>query len=78
MFHITLPQYNTEFNGKDLNVLPVWQQNITGQGVVVAILDDGVEHTHPDIAPNYVSTEGIESPQPTLRIVATSQSQLKI
>jgi len=45
--------YNSEFNGKDLNVLPVWQQNITGQGVVVAILDDGVEHSHPDIAPNY-------------------------
>ena len=45
-------------------MLPVWQQNITGQGVVVAILDDGVEHTHPDIAPNYVSTEGTPPTHP--------------
>ena len=34
-------QYNTEFAGKDLNVLPVWANNVTGSGVVVAILDDG-------------------------------------
>lgn len=45
--------YNTEFSGKDLNVLPVWANNITGRGIVVAILDDGVEYTHPDIRDNY-------------------------
>ncbi|XP_063677643.1 furin-like protease kpc-1 isoform X1 [Bolinopsis microptera] len=48
--------YNREVYGKDLNVLPVWANNITGQGVIVAILDDGVEHTHPDIKDNYAGS----------------------
>ena len=25
----------------DLNVMPVWQKNITGRGVVLSIIDDG-------------------------------------
>lgn len=41
--------------GYDLNVLPVWQKGITGKGVVVSILDDGVDHLHPDLQLNYVS-----------------------
>ena len=35
------------------NVTGAWLQGATGAGVVVTILDDGLEHTHPDIAPNY-------------------------
>lgn len=31
-----------------------WDLGYTGRGVVVTILDDGLERTHPDIAPNYV------------------------
>ncbi|XP_064647611.1 neuroendocrine convertase 1-like isoform X2 [Lineus longissimus] len=38
---------------KDLHVLPVWNKGITGQGVVVTILDDGLEHNHTDLAQNY-------------------------
>lgn len=34
-----------------------WELGYTGKGVVVTILDDGLERTHPDIAPNYVSPE---------------------
>ena len=37
----------------DHNVKEAWQLGYTGKGVVVTILDDGLEHTHPDIAPNY-------------------------
>ena len=37
----------------DINVTPVWEKNITGQGVVVCILDDGLEYTHPDLKRNY-------------------------
>jgi len=37
----------------DLHVLPVWAKNITGRGVTVTVLDDGLEHNHTDIQPNY-------------------------
>lgn len=39
----------------DLNVLPVWQRGITGAGIRVAVLDDGLEHGHDDLRQNYVS-----------------------
>ena len=39
----------------DINLTGVWERNITGQGVTVVVVDDGVEHTHQDIQPNYVS-----------------------
>ncbi|KAM3721271.1 Furin-like protease [Dirofilaria immitis] len=39
--------------GFDHNVREAWDLGYTGKGVVVTILDDGLERTHPDIAPNY-------------------------
>lgn len=41
-----------------MNVIPAWKQGITGKGVVVTILDDGLESDHPDIEQNYVSRVG--------------------
>lgn len=37
----------------DLNVKNAWKQGVTGQGVVVSILDDGIEKNHPDLVQNY-------------------------
>nr|XP_011450807.2 neuroendocrine convertase 1-like isoform X1 [Crassostrea gigas] len=37
----------------DLHVLPVWARGITGKGIVVCVLDDGLEKNHTDIAANY-------------------------
>lgn len=39
----------------DLNVLPVYKLGITGLGVRIAVLDDGLEYTHEDLRANYVS-----------------------
>lgn len=39
----------------DLNILQVWSQGLSGQGIVVSILDDGIEKDHPDLWANYVS-----------------------
>ncbi|GAU91046.1 hypothetical protein RvY_03375-2 [Ramazzottius varieornatus] len=36
-----------------LNVVPVWEAGYTGRGVVVTILDDGVETNHTDLVQNY-------------------------
>lgn len=46
-------QYNT--NQRDLNVRQAWEQGYTGKGIVVSILDDGIEKNHPDLEGNYVS-----------------------
>nr|XP_022900544.1 neuroendocrine convertase 1-like [Onthophagus taurus] len=37
----------------DLNVLPVYREGITGKGIRISILDDGIEHTHKDLKENY-------------------------
>ncbi|XP_074510981.1 furin-like protease kpc-1 [Sebastes fasciatus] len=44
-------KYNT--SGFDLNVMPVWSNNITGDGVVVSIIDDGIDHTNKDLKKNF-------------------------
>ncbi|XP_070827212.1 proprotein convertase subtilisin/kexin type 7 [Chaetodon trifascialis] len=49
--------HNDLSKGMDINVTGVWERNITGRGVTVVVVDDGVEHTHQDIQPNY-SPEG--------------------
>ena len=36
-----------------MNVTGAWAQGFTGKGVRVTILDDGIEHTHPDLIRNY-------------------------
>ncbi|XP_035678736.1 proprotein convertase subtilisin/kexin type 7-like [Branchiostoma floridae] len=49
---------HNQFHSKmDLNVLNVWKKNITGSGVTVAVIDDGIEWTNPDLQDNY-SPEG--------------------
>ena len=42
-------------DGLDMNVEKAWEQGVTGRGVVVTILDDGIETDHPDLQSNYVS-----------------------
>ncbi len=39
--------------GEDINVAPVWESGNTGQGIVIAIVDDGLNYSHPDVLPNY-------------------------
>ncbi|XP_049655472.1 proprotein convertase subtilisin/kexin type 7 isoform X1 [Accipiter gentilis] len=62
--HFNDPKYpqqwhlnNRKSPGKDINVTGVWERNVTGRGVTVVVVDDGVEHTIKDIEPNY-SPEG--------------------
>ncbi|XBW36718.1 hypothetical protein QEN19_002294 [Hanseniaspora menglaensis] len=44
---------NSFFPGNDLNILPVWDMNITGNGVTVAIVDDGLDFDNPDLKDNF-------------------------
>ncbi|KDR13521.1 hypothetical protein L798_11434, partial [Zootermopsis nevadensis] len=45
--------YLNRGQGLDMNVQPAWMEGITGVGVVVTILDDGLEKDHPDLFRNY-------------------------
>ncbi|KAL7842797.1 hypothetical protein SRHO_G00244860 [Serrasalmus rhombeus] len=45
--------HNDVKHGMDINVTGVWERNITGAGVTVVVVDDGVQHTLEDIQPNY-------------------------
>jgi subtilisin family serine protease len=38
--------------GIDINISEVWN-DYTGTGVVIGIIDDGVQHSHPDLSANY-------------------------
>lgn len=49
--------HNNVKHGMDINVTGVWERNITGVGVTVVVVDDGVQHNLVDIQPNY-SPEG--------------------
>ncbi len=40
-------------SGEDIRVIPVWLRGITGRGIVIGIVDDGLDSTHPDLQPNY-------------------------
>jgi len=45
--------YMNRGGGMDMNVQGAWAQGITGKGISVTILDDGIERTNPDLAANY-------------------------
>ena len=39
--------------GFDSKVYDVWNRGYTGKGVVLSVLDDGMDHTHPELKDNY-------------------------
>eukprot|EP00003_Mantamonas_plastica_P033813 TRINITY_DN9938_c0_g1_i4.p1 TRINITY_DN9938_c0_g1~~TRINITY_DN9938_c0_g1_i4.p1 ORF type:complete len:811 (+),score=225.05 TRINITY_DN9938_c0_g1_i4:292-2724(+) len=42
--------------GIDVNVYPVWEDDIVGTNIVVGVVDDGVDIGQPDLSPNYQSS----------------------
>ena len=45
--------------GSDIEVAPLWQAGITGdKRVVVAVIDTGIDHLHPDLADNIFTNAG--------------------
>ncbi|KAL6040850.1 Proprotein convertase subtilisin/kexin type 7 [Balamuthia mandrillaris] len=46
-------QWHLHGTGQNLNVEKVWQSGVRGEGVTVAIVDDGMKFDHPDLQPNF-------------------------
>jgi len=47
-----LPSFWHLFDTVGVNVTSVWDE-FTGTGIIVGVIDDGIDYTHPDLAPNY-------------------------
>lgn len=61
VFENALTQFYVAFPGDfDLNVMEVWRE-YTGAGVTVAIYDDGVQGTHPELVANYDASLEVQS-----------------
>ncbi|KAG0206586.1 pheromone processing endoprotease [Mortierella sp. GBA30] len=46
-------QYQWHLLRHDINITGVWDQNITGKGSIVGIIDDGLDMESEDLAPNF-------------------------
>lgn len=40
-------------DGRGMNIDKVWQHGVTGKGIVVAVVDDGLQQSHPDLKDNF-------------------------
>lgn len=36
-----------------MNIIPVWKKGVSGKNIVVTVVDDGIDYTHPDLKKNY-------------------------
>ena len=63
--------YLNRGNRLDMNVQEAWLAGVTGKGVSVTILDDGIERSHPDLQANYDQNASYDvnqnDPDPTPR-----------
>ena len=51
--HEKLSRDSDASSDRSLHVIPNFNHGYTGQGIKIVVLDDGLEHTHPDIISNY-------------------------
>jgi kexin len=49
-WHLNSPQWH------DINVQPVWEEGIKGEGIGVAVVDDGIYHAHEDLKDNIAAS----------------------
>lgn len=50
--------------GLDINLYPIFLEDVTGRGTNVVILDDGLDTSHPDLQANYDETISVNMDRP--------------
>ena len=51
-WHLSNTGQTGGLQGEDVNITGVWN-SYNGSGVTISIIDDGLDHAHPDLSPNY-------------------------
>uniref|UniRef100_A0A8C7Z3M8 Proprotein convertase subtilisin/kexin type 5b n=1 Tax=Oryzias sinensis TaxID=183150 RepID=A0A8C7Z3M8_9TELE len=78
---LTSPHCNGDVHNcqSDMNIMGAWKRGFTGKGVVVTILDDGIERNHPDLSYNYDPQASYDvnsnDPDPMPRYDATNENK---
>jgi len=70
-WHITNAGLSGGKKGEDLNLLPTWDWGIDGTGILVGVVDEGVELDHPDLKANIRQDLSLD-------LVATGSSKNKL
>jgi subtilisin family serine protease len=52
-YRVADPEFGGQWHFADLNVQSVWDSGVLGDGVVVSIVDDGLQMTHPDLQAHF-------------------------
>jgi subtilisin-like proprotein convertase family protein len=62
-FILNDPLLNKEWHltgSSGANVINAWGPSTDGTGVTIAIVDDGIQHSHPDLAPGYSAADSFD------------------
>ncbi|MBO9422760.1 S8 family serine peptidase [Labrenzia sp. R4_2] len=68
---------NTTAGEFDLNIVDVWD-DYTGTGITIAVIDDGVEATHPDLSGNYSTIKDYDLANSSETITLGPSSQIDL
>eukprot|EP01087_Luapelamoeba_hula_P003078 TRINITY_DN128_c0_g1_i1.p1 TRINITY_DN128_c0_g1~~TRINITY_DN128_c0_g1_i1.p1 ORF type:complete len:594 (-),score=80.98 TRINITY_DN128_c0_g1_i1:68-1849(-) len=60
------PSYSAQWHlhnpsGVDVGIAAAWERGLTGEGLTISIVDDGLEHTHPDFKDHNVNSRYVAS-----------------
>lgn len=58
-WHLRNTGQNGGTAGQDANIVGAWD-TVRGTGVTIAIVDDGLQHTHPDLNDNYIAAASFD------------------
>ena len=56
----TDPLFGRQWHLQMTRAKDAWDAGYTGKGVRVAIVDDGLQHTHPDLQKNYIASSSLD------------------